>query len=76
MGIILELLEYIHVKSKSLLEYIHENNPISFRIYIHGNNPRSIRDIVVKSKSRSIYTIAKKGRNILEKVKKYLKKGE
>jgi hypothetical protein len=39
MGIILDLLEYIHVKSKSLLEYI------------HGNNPRSIRDIMVKSKS-------------------------
>jgi hypothetical protein len=33
MGIILELLKYINVKSKSLLEYIHENNPISFRIY-------------------------------------------
>jgi hypothetical protein len=29
----------------------------------------------VKSKSRSIYTMAKKGRNILEKVEKYLKKG-
>jgi hypothetical protein len=43
MGIILELLEYINVKSNSLLEYIHENNHISFRIYIHGNNPRSIR---------------------------------
>jgi hypothetical protein len=42
--------------------------------YIHGNNPRSIRDIMVKSKSRSIYTMAKKGRNILEKVEKYLKK--
>jgi hypothetical protein len=41
--------------------------------YIHGNNPRSIRDIMVKS--RSIYTMAKKGRNILEKVEKYLKKG-
>jgi hypothetical protein len=68
------LLEYINVKSKSLLEYIHENNPISFRIYIHGNNSRSIRDIMVKSKSRSIYTMAKKGRNILEKVEKYLKK--
>jgi hypothetical protein len=39
MGIILDLLEYIYVKSKSLLEYI------------HGNNPRSIRDILVKSKS-------------------------
>jgi hypothetical protein len=39
MGIILDLLEYIHVKSKSLLEYI------------RGNNPRSIRDIMVKSKS-------------------------
>jgi hypothetical protein len=26
MGIILDLLEYIHVKSKSLLEYIHGNN--------------------------------------------------
>jgi hypothetical protein len=36
--------------------------------YIHGNNPRSIRDIMVKS--RSIYTMAKKGRNILEKVEK------
>jgi hypothetical protein len=70
MGIILELLEYINMKSKSLLEYIHENNPISFRIYIHGNNPRSIRDIMVKSKSRSIYTMAKKRRNILEKVEK------
>jgi predicted transcriptional regulator len=58
------------VKSKSLLEYIHENNPISFRIYIHGNNPRSIRDIMVKLKSRSIYTMTKKGRNILEKVEK------
>jgi hypothetical protein len=33
MGIILELLECINVKSKSLLEYIHENNPLSFRIY-------------------------------------------
>jgi hypothetical protein len=43
--------------------------------YIHGNNPRSIRDIMVKSKSRSIYTMAKKERNILEKVEKYLKKG-
>jgi predicted transcriptional regulator len=74
MGIILELLEYINVKSKSLLEYIHKNNPISFRIYIHGNNPRSIRDIMVKSKSRSIYTMAKKGRNILEKIKKIPKK--
>jgi hypothetical protein len=42
--------------------------------YIHGNNPRTIRDIMVKSKSRSIYTMAKKGRNILEKVEKYLKK--
>jgi hypothetical protein len=42
--------------------------------YIHGNNPRSIRDIMVKSKSRSIYTMAKKGRNIFEKVEKYLKK--
>jgi hypothetical protein len=40
--------------------------------YVHENNPRSIRDIMVKSKSRSIYTMAKKGRNILEKVKKYL----
>jgi hypothetical protein len=40
----------------------------------YGNNPRSIRDIMVKSKSRSIYTMAKKGRNILEKVEKYLKK--
>jgi hypothetical protein len=29
---------------------------------------------MVKSKSRSIYTMVKKGRNILEKVKKYLKK--
>jgi hypothetical protein len=74
MGIILELLEYINVKSKSLLEYIHENNPISFRIYIHGDNPRSIRDIMVKSKSRSIYTMAKKGRNILEKVENTSKK--
>jgi hypothetical protein len=43
--------------------------------YIHGNNPRSIRDIMVKSKSRSIYTMTKKGRNILVKVEKYLKKG-
>jgi hypothetical protein len=43
--------------------------------YIHGNNPKSIRDIMVKSKSRSIYTMAKRGRNILEKVEKYLKKG-
>jgi hypothetical protein len=60
MGIILELLEYINVKFKSLLEYIHENNSISFRIYIHGNSPRSIRDILVKSKSRSIYTMAKR----------------
>jgi hypothetical protein len=42
--------------------------------YIHGNNPRSIRDIIVKSKSRSIYAMAKKGRNILETVEKYLKK--
>jgi predicted nucleotidyltransferase len=44
MGIILDLLEYIHgnnprsindimVKSKSLLEYKHENNPRSIRIY-------------------------------------------
>jgi hypothetical protein len=40
--------------------------------YMHGNNPRSIRDIMVKS--RSIYTMTKKGRNILEKVEKYLKK--
>jgi hypothetical protein len=62
MGIILELLEYINVKSKYLLEYIHENNHISFRIYIHGNNPSSIRDILVKSKSGSIYTMAKKGK--------------
>jgi hypothetical protein len=62
------------VESKSLLEYIHENNLISFRIYIHGNNPRSIRDIMVKSKSRSIYIMAKKGKNILKKVEKYLKK--
>jgi hypothetical protein len=61
MRIILELLEYIHVKSKSLLEYIHENNPISIRIYT-WNNPRSIRDIMVKSKSRSIYAMAKKGK--------------
>jgi hypothetical protein len=38
--------------------------------YIHGNNSRSIRDIMVKSKSRSIYIMAKKGRNILEKVEK------
>jgi hypothetical protein len=30
---------------------------------------------MVKSKSRSIYTMAKMGRNTLEKVKKYLKKG-
>jgi hypothetical protein len=29
---------------------------------------------MVKSKSISIYTMAKKGRNILEKVEKYLKK--
>jgi hypothetical protein len=55
MGIILDLLEYIHVKSKTLLEYIHENNPRSIRdimvkskslleyIYIYGNNPISIR---------------------------------
>jgi mevalonate kinase len=53
MGIILDLLEYIHVKSKSLLEYIHENNHRSIRDimvkskslleYIHVNNPRSIR---------------------------------
>jgi hypothetical protein len=42
--------------------------------YIHGNNPRSVRDIIVKSKSRSIYAMAKKGRNILETVEKYLKK--
>jgi predicted transcriptional regulator len=42
--------------------------------YIHGNNVRSIRDIVVKSKSRSIYTIAKKGRDILEKVEKISQK--
>jgi hypothetical protein len=42
--------------------------------YLHGNNPRSIRDIMVKSKSRSIYTMAKKGRNILEKVEKIPKK--
>jgi hypothetical protein len=74
MGIILELLEYIYVKSKSLLEYIHENNPIPFRIYIHGNNPRYIRDIMVKSKSRYIYTMVKKGRNILEKVEKISQK--
>jgi hypothetical protein len=74
MRIILELLEYINVKSKSLLEYIHQNNPISFRIYIHGNNPRSIIDIMVKSKSRSIYTMAKKGRNVLEKTEKIPKK--
>jgi hypothetical protein len=74
MGIILELLEYINVKSKSLLEYIHENNLISLRIYIHGNNHRSIRDIMVKLKSRSIYTMAKKGRNILEKVEKISQK--
>jgi hypothetical protein len=60
MGIILELLEYIHVKSKSLLEYIHENNHIYVLEYIHENNPRSIRDIMVNSKSRSIYTMAKK----------------
>jgi hypothetical protein len=39
MGIIIDLLEYIHVKSKSLLEYI------------YGNNPRSIRDIMMTSKS-------------------------
>jgi hypothetical protein len=61
MRIILELLEYINVKSKSLLENIHENNPIFFE-YIYGNNPRSIRDIMVKSKSRSMYTMAKKGK--------------
>jgi hypothetical protein len=42
--------------------------------YIHWNNPRSVRDMIVKSKLRSIYTMAKKGRNILEKVEKYLKK--
>jgi hypothetical protein len=30
---------------------------------------------MVKSKSRSIYTMAKKGRNILEKVEKIPKKG-
>jgi hypothetical protein len=42
--------------------------------YIHGNNPRSIRDIMVKLKSRSIYTMAKRGRNILEKVEKIPKK--
>jgi hypothetical protein len=29
---------------------------------------------MVKSKSRSIYTMVKKGRNILEKVEKYLKR--
>jgi hypothetical protein len=69
MGIILELLEYINVKSKSLLEYLHEITLYPLE-YIHGNNPRSIRDIMVKSKSRSIYTMAKKGRNILEKVEK------
>jgi hypothetical protein len=44
--------------------------------YIHGNNTKSIRDIMVKSKSRSIYTMEKRGRHILEKVEKYLKKGE
>jgi hypothetical protein len=44
--------------------------------YIHGNNPRSIRDIMVKSKSRYIYTMAKRGRNILEKVEKICQKGE
>jgi hypothetical protein len=44
--------------------------------YIHGNNPISIRDIMVKSKSRCIYTMAKKGRNILEKVEKIPQKGE
>jgi hypothetical protein len=53
MGIILDRLEYIHVKSKSLLEYIHGNDPKSIRDilvkskslleYIHGINPRSIR---------------------------------
>jgi hypothetical protein len=73
MGIILDLLEYIHVKYKSLLEYI------------HGNNHRSIKDIMVKSKSlleykrgnnpRSIriYTMSKNGKkHIREKLKKYL----
>jgi hypothetical protein len=29
---------------------------------------------MVKSKSKSIYTMTKRGRNILEKVEKYLKK--
>ncbi len=60
MGIILELLEYINVKSKSLLEYM---RIILYLLeYIHGNNPKSIRDIMVKLKSRSIYTMAKKGK--------------
>jgi hypothetical protein len=50
-----------------LLEHIHENNPGSIKDimvkskslleYKYGNNPRSIR----------IYTMAKRGRNILEK---------
>jgi hypothetical protein len=52
MGIILDLLEYIHVKSKSLLEYI------------HGNNPRSIRDIMVKSKSLLEYIYGNNPRSI------------
>jgi hypothetical protein len=43
--------------------------------YIHGNNSRSIRGIMVKSTSRSIYTLAKKERNILEKVEKIPQKG-
>jgi hypothetical protein len=41
--------------------------------YIHGNNPTSIRDIMVKS--RSIHATAKRGRNIIKKVEKYLKRG-
>jgi hypothetical protein len=84
MGIIIDLLEYIHVKSKSLLEYIHENDPRSIRIYT-WDNPRSIKDIMVKSKSLleykhgnnptsiRIYTMTKKGKkHIREKLKKYL----
>jgi hypothetical protein len=73
MGIILELLEYINVKSKSLLEYIYMRINLYLLEYIHENNPTSIRDIMVKS--RSIHIMVKRGRNIIKKVEKYLKKG-
>jgi hypothetical protein len=56
MRIILDLLEYIHGNNpRSIIDIMVKSK--SLIEYIHGNNPRSIR----------ICTMAKKGRNILEK---------